>query len=87
MVVVCVCGGGGYKVRFVFALLLCNFLHPKQISVKFCSYEELSRLVLAISLRISALPALSDLICCCQMIWNLGHNFRKELKYWLRKIV
>ena len=52
---VCVGGGGGYKVRFVFALLLCNFLHPKQISVKFCSYEELPRLVLAISLRISAL--------------------------------
>ena len=47
--------GGGYNERFVFALLLCNFLHPKQIFVVFCSHEELSRLVLAISLRISAL--------------------------------
>ena len=74
-------GGWRYKARFVFALLLCDFLHSEKIFVIFCT-------VFFSSLRISALPCQqSDLVCCCQLVWKLGHNSKKEHKYWIRKIV
>ena len=63
---VCVCGGGGggwrYKACFVFALLLCDFMHPEQFFVVFCSNKELPGPVFFSSLRISALLCEPSLI-------------------------
>ena len=55
--------GGRYKARFVFALLLCDFLHSAEtIFVVFCSHKELPGLVFFSSLRISALLCQPSLI-------------------------
>ena len=51
-----------YKARFVFALLLCDFLHSEKIFVVFCSHKELPGLVFVSSLRISALLCQPSLI-------------------------
>ena len=57
-------GGGGwrYKARFVFALLLCDFLHSEKIFVIFCA-------VFFSSLRISALLCQHSLISSVAANW------------------